>query len=463
MTAAWPTAGDGPPLFADRADAGRRLGRRLRDEALDTPVVVALPRGGVPVAAEVAEFLHAPLDVLVVRKLGCPWHPELGFGAIGEGGVRLLDHRTVTDLGLTDDEVEAVTEHEAAELARRVARYRGTRPPIALDGRTVVLVDDGVATGSTARVAIAILRARGVDRIVLAVPVGPPDRLRALAAEADDVVALSTPASFLAVGAFYRDFGQTPDQEVVDLLWREPDDPPEDRWSGQFDAPRDAVVADHAVTVLVEGVRLAGRLIVPSEPVGFVVFAHGSGSGRLSPRNRAMARVLNDGRLATLSIDLLTPEEARRRANVFDVRMLGRRLAAVVRWEGHHSEVDELPIGLYGSSASAAAALVAAADLGHDVGAVVARGGRPDLAGTAIGRVVAPTLLVVGARDHEVVRLDRQVARHLRCPHRLEVVAGAGHLFDEPGVLEQVSRLARDWFVAQLSDPGRADDTVRSG
>jgi len=180
--------------FRDRRDAGRRLGLRLaagpgaREPDGSPPVVLGLARGGVPVAAEVARALGAELDVLVVRKLGTPGQPEFGFGALGEGGVCVLDDRTVAHLGLGEQDIAAVVREESVRLAERLARYRGDRPPVALTGRTVVVVDDGLATGSSVRAALAIVRARGADRVVLAVPVSPADTLTRLEREVDLVV-----------------------------------------------------------------------------------------------------------------------------------------------------------------------------------------------------------------------------------------------------------------------------------
>ena len=169
-------------------------------------------------AAQVARALEAPLDVIVVRKLGLPFHPELGFGAIGEGGVRLIDSDLVRRVGLTEPDILRVESDERRELSRRVRFYRAGRPPIAIEGRTVVIVDDGLATGATARTAVQIARARGAHRIIVAVPVAPSETVAELEAVADQVVSLITPSRFVAVGLWYRDFEQTSDAEVAALL-----------------------------------------------------------------------------------------------------------------------------------------------------------------------------------------------------------------------------------------------------
>lgn len=210
----------GPTTFEDRRDAGRQLAGVLATSSQGLPIVLAMPRGGVPVAAEVAAALGAPLDLIVVRKIGCPWQPELGLGAIAEGGVRVLNDDLIRDLGVRPDELEAATAAEVTELDRRVRRYRGDRPPIPVVGRHVILVDDGLATGYTARAAIDAIRRAGAARVTLAIPVAPPRSAAELGRIADDVCTVITPQAFAGVGAFYRDFRQTSDDEVVAILAR---------------------------------------------------------------------------------------------------------------------------------------------------------------------------------------------------------------------------------------------------
>ncbi len=204
------------------------------------------------------------------------------------------------------------------------------------------------------------------------------------------------------------------------------------------------------------GVRLRGDLEVPPEAAGLVVFAHGSGSSRLSPRNRAVARRLRAAGLGTLLVDLLAAEEEGRRDPVFDIDLLARRLEAVVRWARARAAARGLPIGLFGASTGAAAALRAAAALG-DIPAVVSRGGRPDLAADVLPEVRAATLLIVGSRDREVLALNERAAALMTAPVQLEIVPGATHLFEEPGTLEAVAELAADWFVQHLPTPAAAE------
>lgn len=206
--------------FADRVDAGRRLAAALERFAGEDVVVLALPRGGVPVAFEVAKQLRAPLDVLMVRKLGVPFQPELAMGAVGESGVTVLNDRVLAEAQVSEEEIAAVEQREREVIDRRIGRFRAGRPPVPLEARTALVVDDGIATGSTARAACQVARAKGVHRVVLAVPVGPPDLAGRLVDAADEVVCLDTPPVFFSIGEFYRDFSQTSDEEVTDLLAR---------------------------------------------------------------------------------------------------------------------------------------------------------------------------------------------------------------------------------------------------
>jgi len=208
------------------------------------------------------------------------------------------------------------------------------------------------------------------------------------------------------------------------------------------------------VTVQTGEVNLEGNLVCPEGAQAIVIFAHGSGSSRHSPRNRLVATTLNDAGLATLLFDLLTPDEEqidmRTRALRFDIALLADRLTGTVDWVGSQPSTRDLRIGLFGASTGAAAALITAAQRPHMVGAVVSRGGRPDLAGDALPQVMAPTLLIVGSEDTQVITLNRTAGRRLQAEHRLALVAGATHLFEEPGTLDEAARLARDWFVQRL-------------
>jgi predicted phosphoribosyltransferase/dienelactone hydrolase len=452
--------------FLDRADAGRRLASLLASQPAIVrgagSVVLGLPRGGIPVAYEIARALDAPLDVILVRKVGLPAQPELAMGAIGEDGVRVVNDEVVQAERVTERQFAEVEELERAELGRRAERYRADHPRVPLAGQTAIVVDDGIATGSTARAACQVARAHGAARVVLAVPLAPQASIDALASVADDVVCAEVPEPFLAIGQWYVDFAQTADAEVVDLLKR----------AGQGSGADDRAPTERDVIVLAGTVPLPGRLTVPAGARGVVVFAHGSGSGRSSPRNMFVASALHVAGLGSLLFDLLTPDEEADRANVFDIGLLAGRLSAATSWLRGQPGLERVPVGYFGASTGAAAALRAAAESAvtnpaarpgparyhGEIAAVVSRGGRPDLAGASLGAVASPTLLLVGGLDDRVLELNEAARAQLRGQSRLVVIPGAGHLFAEPGTLEQVASLARDWFAYYLhaEPPARA-------
>ena len=448
--------------FRNRRQAGLELAEALIPLDLDAPIVAALPRGGVPVAFEVAKKLEAPLEIILVRKLGAPNNPELGIGAISDDGQVILDGQAVAALGVSRYELDEVVAREQTELERRRSMYRGEAEPTPVSGRTVILVDDGLATGSTAVSAARALRGRGASRIVLAVPVGPRGLEQELGDEFDEIVCLLEPHQFGGVGRWYEDFSETPDSEVVELLAESRrtaagrDGESSEPVSGHDGIRESAVVVEEGA-----GVRLHGDLRTPVDPRGLVIFAHGSGSSRHSPRNRLVASELNTAGFGTLLLDLLSEQEETSRGNVFDVELLAGRLLAATDWAKGEAQLGELPIGYFGASTGAAAALLAAAAAGERVGAVVSRGGRPDLAGNALTRVGAPTLLIVGGADQAVLQLNELAAARLGGRSKLAVIPGAGHLFEEPGALQQVADLAADWFGSQLLDSDR--DPVPAG
>lgn len=433
--------------FVNREDAGRRLASLLREYKDEAPIVLGLPRGGVVVAYEVAKALEAPLDVWVVRKVGAPGYPELGLGAVAEGGIVYLNQELMSEVGAAEADVEEIIEAQAEEVDERVRRFRGDRPPPRLQDRTVILVDDGIATGGTTRAAIQALRQLGPRKIVLAVPVAASQSLPDLEALVEDIVCVHATPAMHAIGAWYEDFQQVDDEEVVRLLEdaqriaRRPEARP---------APLEDMGGEQEVSISIGDLQLNGTLTLPPSPRGLVLFAHGSGSSRFSPRNRHVAALLGQYGLATLLFDLLTSEEeaidevtAELR---FDIDLLARRLVQVTDWAENFPATQGLPIGYFGSSTGAAAALIAASERPERVGAVVSRGGRPDLAWNSLQQVRAPTLLIVGGRDTSVIEFNRCAAARLIAPYRLEIIPGATHLFEEHGALDEVARLAGEWF-----------------
>lgn len=431
-------------VFRDRADAAVQLLSRLDHLRGEDAVVLGLPRGGVPVAAIVAEGLGVPLDVIVVRKLGLPFQPEVAMGAIGEGGVRVVNSELVGRAGVSIAELSRVERQERATLDRRVALLRRGSRPRSLEGRTAIVVDDGLATGSTAEVACRVARSLGAHRVVLAIPVGPTDAASRVPS-ANEVVCATSPDWFHAVGQAYDDFSPTSDEEVILLL-----DAAERRLAGEPWRPSRALRSAQ-VEIPHEGIRLAADLHVPEAPTGFVVFAHGSGSSRHSPRNRLVAEALQRAGLGTLLLDLLLPREEADRANVFDIPLLASRLVSAVAWLREHPGAAGLPVGYFGASTGGGAALWAAAEPGAGIAAVVSRGGRPDLAGERLAGVRAPTLLIVGGADHQVIELNRWAQARIVGQCELAIVPGATHLFEEEGTLAEVAILARDWFLRHFA------------
>ena len=429
-------------MFRDRVEAGRRLAQALLPYRTTSPLVLGLPRGGVPVAVEVATALTAPWDVLVVRKLGAPFNPEFAIGAVGEGDVVVLHPEAVSASGVSDATVQRMIAEQRREIEERVRRFRGGRAMPEVAQRTVIVVDDGAATGATASAAVAVLRSLGAGRIVVALPVGARDSVTRLRTEADDVICLEEPDWFHAVGQFYEDFTPTTDADVLALIDERP-------------APAGATVpsafADEVAIPVASGLTLPGSVTVPVGAVGIVAFAHGSGSSRYSPRNQWVAQVLNDVGIGTLLFDLLTEDEAADRRNVFDIEFLAARLSAAKRWLTSDPRTSTLPIAYFGASTGAAAALVAAAQDPRAVRAVVSRGGRPDLAGDWLQHVQCPTLLIVGGDDRQVLALNRTAQQQLTCMNDLVVVPGATHLFEEPGTLQRAADLAAAWFAEHLT------------
>jgi putative phosphoribosyl transferase len=419
-------------MFVDRFDGGRQLAEELRPAHGEDAVVVGLARGGVEVAAEIARALHLPLDALAVRKVGHPFEPEYAIGAVTPGGGEYLRGHD----GLTEGQVASAFAAAARQADALDARLHADRPPISIAGKTCLLVDDGLATGATMMAAVDWARSQEASRVVVAVPVGAAETVARLREEADEVVTVEEPVDFMAVGFWYQDFRPVDDARVIALL--EEVNQPAARSSGG------------TVLIPAGAVTLPGDLTVPDVPAGLVIFAHGSGSSRLSPRNQLVAGALNQASLATLLFDLLTEEESSSRENVFDIPLLASRLLAADAW-ARRQPVGGSPIGYFGASTGAAAALWAAAELGTAVSAVVSRGGRPDLAGQRLPLVTAPTQLIVGSLDDVVIGLNREAAKLLSCKHELAIVPGATHLFEEPGALEIVAEHATRWFSTHLA------------
>jgi putative phosphoribosyl transferase len=415
--------------FENREKAGQALASKLKQLKIRHPLILALPRGGVPIAAQVAEELHAPLDILVVRKIGAPDNPEYAIGAIAEDGLYHLNDQAIDELQIPPKQLQTLLDRGMKEVEQRIAQLRGNRPLTPFNGKTVILIDDGLATGSTARVAVDFLRQNGAKQVIFAAPVCARDSAQGLRSEFDRVICLEEPDRFFAVGMWYEDFSQTSDQEVSRIMTR---------FYEQLPIQKEVLIQDHATA-------LHGDLVIPAHCKGLVLFAHGSGSSRLSPRNQKVARFLNQHHIGTFLFDLLSPTESLDRRNVFDIPFLGDRLLLATQQVLGDPLVHELPIGYFGASTGGAAALWAAADQGSEISAVVSRGGRPDLAIPKLNDVTSPTLLIVGGDDEPVIEMNEAALNSLK-HGELVIVPGATHLFEEPGTLEVVCNSAVEWF-----------------
>ncbi len=459
-------------LFTDRAEAGELLADRLG--ALDpNTVVVAIPRGGVPVAAAVARRFGIALDVAIVRKLGAPGRRELAIGAVGEGGITVISEQMTRQFGVSADQLRDLERHERAEVQQREYQIRSVLPPIGLTGRSVVIVDDGVATGSTLLAACRVVRAHAPSRITVAVPVAPPGWKLGFGDAADAYLSCYTPEDFMAVGQWYRDFPAVADAEMLrdltearatmgspgDLVMsaemERPEHPGNPDVAGnpvavlghgsaaEYDLDIEITIkAEHAGT---DGEPLIGWLNVPAGATGVVVFVHGSGSGRMSPRNHSVAEVFHRHGIGTVLVDLLSMTEQADAERSFDIALLADRTAAICA-HLRSTEVGHLPIALFGGSTGAAAALRATAD-DPAITTVVSRGGRVDLAADQLRDLAQPVLMIVGGHDEWVLTINQKAMDALPDGSDLVVVPGASHLFSEPGALERVANTAANWFL----------------
>lgn len=453
-----PMDGSAPEVdmsFRNRSQAGRRLSEALRE--FDSPdlVVIGLARGGVAVAAEVARGLGRPLDAAIVRKVRVPFATEVAMGAVGEDGSEFIEREFLESAAITPAELARSTARARTEATSAVAAIRAGEPPLDVSGHTIILVDDGIATGSTAKVACLMMRRRGASRIVLAAPVGPRDIAREFGGLADDVVILESPEPFFAVGAHYEWFPQLTDRDVIDLLERSGHTPrAADPSAGESDGDR----LDEHVTIPTgpadESDGLIAELHSPPQPTAAVVFVHGRGSDRHSTRNIFIASALNDAGYATLLFDLATRAESADGSPDLDLTVAAERTRAAVRWLRQRMG-DELPIALVGSSTGAAVALATAC--GHDSGVatVICRGGRVDLASGTAPVLQVPVLLIVGGDDDLVLTWNRRFATALESAHELVVIEGATHLFAEPGALDRCTEVMTEWLDRQFASTRR--------
>lgn len=458
-------------MLRSREYGGRLLAQELGSLGLDAPIVLGITRGGAPVALEVARALDAPLDLMPALKVGAPDCPEHTIGAVAEGGGTCVQHEALRDVGVDETEAAELTQRAALALERQVRGYRGDGAPPELAGRTVVLVDDGVATGATACAAARAARRRGARRIVLAAPVVAAAATAALSREVDELVALERPRPLLSLCVWYEQLEPVSDDEVIRCLLRsgQPLHRRElDRiWEGELpsDLPPSSPLTPETVSLdLEDGAgAVEADLVLPEGATGVVLFA--TGSARASPRYRIVSRALHRTGVGSLRCDLLTAEERHPAAarGPLDPPSLVRRLVAVLRGLTAHPRTRGLPRGLYGAAASAEASLLVTAAEPTLVDAVVVRAGHLDTVPAHVLEAIrAPVLLVVGSRDENVLSANRAALAHLSNAD-LSEVPGVTDLFGEPGALEAVGRLSAEWFRRWLERAARAPSPVTWG
>lgn len=427
-------------IFHDRKHAGQLLAQRLKKYKTENILILALPRGGVPIAAEIAKFLEAPLDVLIVRKIGAPFQTELAVGAICEGGEPIWNDAILYQLGLEPDDLGRTVSVEREKVSSQIKLFRESREFASVANKTVIVVDDGLATGATMSAAVRFLQKKTASKIILAVPVAARSSAEQFRSKVDEVVVLEERDDLNSVSQWYKDFSQVTDREVVELLKKNVE--------GSKKMTREIEVPLNTTN---NTAKLNGDLTTFSSMKAVIVFAHGSGSSRKSVRNQQVARYLNKNGFGTFLFDLLTDLEAEDRRNVFNIEFLSNRLVSATKWLRQQPELKTIPIGFFGASTGAGAAIQAASKLDdtNSIYAIVSRGGRPDLAADALKIVQTPTLLLVGGADIGVIELNQKAQSQLsHC--ELSIVPGATHLFEEPGALEEVSKQAAEWFQSHL-------------
>jgi predicted phosphoribosyltransferase/dienelactone hydrolase len=423
-------------IYRDRRDAGEQLAAALKEKGFENPVVLGIPRGGVPLAAEVAQALKGELGVVVARKLGAPWNPELAIGATTAIGATYINKAVAAEAGADKRYIEGETKRQIEEARRREELFDGTRRP-KVAGRTVIVVDDGIATGATAIAAVRSMKAEGAGRVILAIPVGPPETVQQLRAEADEVICLDENPRFWAVGQFYVEFDPVSDDEVRRIL---------DSFV--------AVAADPTRRVEIRrgNVRLVGILTTPAERGAFplVVFVHGLGSGKDSPRNRVIAERLVEAGIATLLFDLSGHGESSA-DRTEGIEAFVRDLEAAFAWAGSQDDVKPDLIGIAGSSLGATVAVRALSEGKVRPKTMVLRG--PPIEPEEFQQVHVPSLVLVGSRDSLRFDAERSVAENPDLT--LSIVDGASHLFEEPGTLEEALRHTVGWFSSKFFAPVR--------
>jgi predicted phosphoribosyltransferase/dienelactone hydrolase len=429
--------------FRDRAAAGRLLAERLRSSVAMPAVVAAIPRGGVAVALPIVEELGLPLTVIYARKLTAPIAPEFAFGALDEDGEEIIDAETVSALGLRPADIAHAKFRVAAEIRRRMALYRV--PPLAhyLPSAHVVLVDDGLATGLTMRAALAYARRHGASEITLAVPCASTQAAEAFRGEVDHFVSLVVDPAFMAVGAYFLDFSPVPDDAVRAMLERAK------RCAPATAPSRSGLRVSFKSS---RGHRLAGELLLPdgAGPHPVVTFAHGWGSSKASPRNRAVAESLRAAGLATFLFDFTGHGESEGSQEESTLAQQADDLRAALDVLRAMDDIDARRLGVVGASSGGAAALrFAAGD--PRVRALVLRSANPAGAEESAYRIRVPTLLVVGDQDVVTRAANEELLPRLAGVRQLEVVPRGDHLFTDAGALARATEVTVGWMRKHLT------------
>lgn len=412
--------------FENREEAGEILADRLISYKDSDPIILALPRGGVPIARIIADKLHAPLDLILIKKIGVPGNEEFAVGAVAEDEKPILNQELISRYNLDRKIIAGTIADKVKEIRARAKLYRKEFKPVSWEGRTVIVVDDGLATGATMKAALTWLKTKVVKEIVVAVPVSSKEAMTEVKPLCTEFISMILPSDLWSVGFWYHDFQQVSDEEVIkDLRGR-----------------KTTKVDENDIRLYDHNDPLNGLVQIPQNSKGMIIFAHGSGSNYKSPRNQKVAKALHEAGYSTLLFDLLTAEESLNRKNVFDIGLMAKRLLIATEWA--KKNFPDKPLAYFGASTGAAAALQAASER-DDIFAVVSRGGRPDLAMDYLPKIDIPVLLIVGREDDLVISLNK-AARNKLNNCQMELIAKAGHLFEEPGTMEQVIELALGWF-----------------
>jgi putative phosphoribosyl transferase len=422
--------------FKDRYHAAILLAEKLKSFGAVNPLIAAIPRGAVEMAEVIASpelGLGGDLDVILVHKFTSPENPEFALGSVTEDGdIYFNDDAKASGylLGLDEDDLISAANAEIEKLQLKRQRYTPHRAGLGMKDRTVIIVDDGIATGATMMAAIKSAFSKGAHHVIAAAPMATHEAIQRLKQTGAEVCTFAVSEGFFSVSQFYDDFSQVSDAAVAEILAR------------------------HEPEVLIRshGVSLRGYLNIPPYCRGLVLFAHGAGSGRNSPRNQFVANSLQRAGIGTLLVDLLQIGEGGDGEKDADISFLTERLLVITDWIKKNPKISHFPLGLFGASTGAASTLRASVELGDRVSAVVLRGGRPDLAWESLAQVTAPTLVIVGGDDEPVLAINHEAFSQLNCVSDLVVIPGATHLFDEPGALEQVAQRTREWFLRFFSE-----------